>query len=89
MGCDVTSRYDSLAAFADTDDVAAFAVVPMKWAVGMGLINGVDASHLAPMAQSNRAQLAVLLARLYTQVLGVYRIPGGELTGLKLADREV
>ena len=89
MGCDVTSRYDSLAAFVDTDEVAAFAVVPMKWAVGMGLINGMDASHLAPMAQSNRAQLAVLLARLYTQVLGVYRIPGGELTGLKLAPESI
>ncbi len=89
MGCDVSSRYDSLAAFTDADDIAAFAVVPMKWAVGTGLINGVDASHLAPMAQSNRAQLAVLLARLYTEVLGVYTIPAGELTGLKLAPASV
>ena len=89
MGCDVSSRYDSLAAFVDTGDVAGFAVAPMKWAVGTGLINGVDATHLAPMAQSNRAQLAVLLTRLYTQVLGVYRISGSELTGLKIAPESI
>ena len=89
MGCDVSSRYDSLAAFADTGDVAAYAVVPMKWAVGTGLITGMDASHLAPLAQSNRAQLAVLLARLYSQVLGVYHMGSGELSGLKLAPESV
>ena len=89
MDCDVTSRYDSLAAFVDTGDVAAYAVVPMKWAVGTGLMNGMDATHLAPMAQSNRAQLAVLLARLYSQVLGVYRIAGAELSGLKIAPESV
>ena len=89
MGCDVVSRYDSLAAFVDAGDVSAFAVVPMKWAVGTGLMNGMDESHLAPMAQSNRAQLAVLLARLYTQVLGVFQIPAGELSGLKLAPESI
>ena len=89
MGCDVSSRYDSLAAFTDSGDVAAYAVVPMKWAVGTGLINGMDASHLAPMAQSNRAQLAVLLTRLYTQILGVYNLGSGELSGLKLAPESV
>ena len=89
MGCDVSERYDSLAAFVDTGDVAAFAVAPMKWAVGTGLINGVDESHLAPMAQSNRAQLAVLLARLYTRILGVYRIGSAELTGLKITPEDM
>ena len=89
MGCDVSSRYDSLSAFADTGDVAAYAVAPMKWAVGIGLINGVDATHLAPGAQSNRAQLAVLMLRLYTEVLGGYQIPGGELTGLKITPASV
>ena len=89
MGCDVSSRYDSLSAFADTGDVAAYAVAPMKWAVGTGLINGVDATHLAPGAQSNRAQLAVLMLRLYTEVLGGYRIPGGELSGLKITPASV
>ena len=89
MGCDMTSRFDSLAAFVDTDDIAAFAVVPMKWAVGIGLITGMDESHLAPMAQSNRAQLAVILMRLCNEVLDVYRIPAGELSGLKLAPESI
>ena len=85
MGCDVTTRFDSLSAFVDAGNIASYALTPMKWAVGNGLISGMDASHLAPMAQSNRAQLAVLLARLYTNVIGGYRIPGAELAGLKLS----
>ena len=89
MGIDVTTRYDSLAAFVDADTVAAFAVQPMKWAVGAGLISGMDATHLAPAAQSNRAQLAVMLMRLYTEVLGGYHLPAAELAGLKIAPSSV
>ena len=89
MGADVTARYDSLASFVDADTTAIPAVVPMKWAVGVGLINGVDATHLAPLAQSNRVQLAVILMRLYTEVLGTYQLPKGELAGLKIAPADV
>ncbi len=89
MGVDVTAEYDALSAFADAGSLAAYAVVPMKWAVGAGLVSGMDASHLAPAAQSNRAQLAVMLMRLYNELLGVYRIPQGELEGLKIAPGKV
>ena len=89
MGADVTAEYDALSAFADAGALAAYAVVPMKWAVGAGLVSGMDASHLAPAAQSNRAQLAVMLMRLYNEILGVYRIPLGDLEGLKIAPGKV
>ena len=89
MGCDVTSRYDSLASFVDADTTAAYAVAPMKWAVGTGLISGMDETHLGPTALSNRAQLAVLLARLYTEVLGGFQIPAADLAGLKLAPESI
>ena len=83
-GVDTTSRYDSLAAFVDADTLSAYAVQPMKWAVGTGLIMGMDETHLAPKAQSTRAQLAVFLMRLYNEIVGVYNLPVGELAGLKI-----
>ena len=89
MGCDVTSRYDSLSAFVDTDSLSAYAVVPMKWAVASGIITGMDATHLGARALSNRAQLAVILGRLYTNVLGGYHLPVKELAGLNIAPESV
>ena len=85
MGCDVTTRFDSLASFVDADTVPAYAVVPMKWAVGSGLINGMDESHLGPYGLSNRAQFATILLRLYENVTGGFRIGAAELEGLSIA----
>ena len=89
MGADTTSRYDSLAAYADANTLPGWAVQPMKWAVGAGIISGVDQSHLAPLALSNRAQLAVVLKTLYNKALGVYSLPKGELSGLKIAPERI
>ena len=89
MGIDTTARYDSLASYEDADTLAAYAVQPMKWAVGNGIISGVDAAHLAPMLSSSRAQLAVMLMRLYTEILGVFTLPVAELSGLKITPERV
>ena len=89
MGIDTSARYDSLAAYVDAAELPAYAVQPMKWAVGCGLISGVDESHLAPMLTSNRAQLAVMLMRLWNDVLGVYTLPAGELAGLKITPERI
>ena len=35
----------------------------MKWAVGAGLINGVENNALNPQGASNRAQVATVLMR--------------------------
>ena len=89
QGIDVDSRLDSLAAFTDAGTLSAYAVPAMKWAVANGLINGLDQTHLAPMGQSNRAQLAVMLMRLYNQILGVYHLPAAELMGLNIAPESI
>ena len=89
MGADTAFRHDSLVSYADAGALAPYAVQPMKWAVGSGIISGVDKTHLAPMMTANRAQLAVLLMRLWNDVLGVYTLPEGELEGLNITPDHV
>ena len=89
QGIDVNARYDSLASFVDGSTVSTYAASAMKWAVGNGLINGVDQTHLAPKGESNRAQLAVILMRMWNRILGVYSLPVAELEGLNLAPESV
>lgn len=53
-------------AFADADQISAFAVDAMAWAVEKGIVEGIpqgDALLLAPQSASNRAQIAVILSR--------------------------
>lgn len=60
---DVTS---DLKAFTDGAKVSGYAVDAMRWAVGIGLINGMkngNVSTLAPTASSTRAQVAAVFHR--------------------------
>ena len=58
-----TSAYDDLAAFADAGDVSEFAVPAMHWAVGAGLINGRDATHIVPKGTASRSEVAAIVTR--------------------------
>lgn len=51
--------------FIDADEIASYAVEALEWAVSVGLIQGIAADLLNPEGNSNRAQLATVLARLY------------------------
>ena len=51
----------SLAGFTDAASVSAGAVEAMKWAVEMGIINGMGDGTLAPQGEATRAQLAKIL----------------------------
>ena len=62
LGYEVSANGD-LSAFADANSVSSYAVEAMQWAVGTGLINGID-GNLAPTATATRAQLATMLMRL-------------------------
>jgi hypothetical protein len=62
-GEDVSGR-DDLSRFTDRADVPGWASDAMQWAVKEGVITGVTATTLVPRAESNRAQLATVLARL-------------------------
>lgn len=60
---DVTVDGDPLAGFADADTVSAYAVDALRWAAGMGLINGTDSVTLSPRGGATRAQTAAILIR--------------------------
>ena len=60
-GYDVSASA-SLGKFFDADSVADYATDAMRWAVGMGLIDGID-GKLAPQGNATRAQVAAIMTR--------------------------
>ncbi len=67
-GLDVSLQGD-LSAFPDANTVSGYAAGAMRWAVGTGLINGVD-GRLDPGGSASRAQVAVIFHRLCAYLLG-------------------
>lgn len=51
-----------LSAFADSASVSPYAVEAMRWAVGAGIVNGMD-GKLNPQGEATRAQMATMLMR--------------------------
>ncbi len=61
---DVTvSQKDTLAAFTDGNEVSAWALAAVTWAVDKGILNGMTATTLSPKGNTTRAQAAALLQR--------------------------
>lgn len=67
-GYDIRSR-GSLADFADANQVSAYAITPMEWAVGEKLIEGEANKLLAPQGITTRAQTAALFHRFIENVV--------------------
>ena len=67
-GADVSASGD-ISGFVDSANVSDWAVDAVKWAVGTGLVNGVEGNALAPQGTSTRAQAAAVLMRL-SQAMG-------------------
>ena len=64
QGADVSSGVvDRLGQYLDTEKIAPWALVAMRWAVHTGLIRGVSDDSLCPKAGATRAQAATLLMR--------------------------
>ena len=61
-GADVSASGD-IGGFVDSANVSSWAVDAVKWAVGSGLVNGVEGNALAPQGTSTRAQAATVLMR--------------------------
>ena len=61
-GCDLTMSAD-LSVFEDSWQISKYAVAPLSWAVGAGLMNGTDAATVSPRAVTSRAVLATTLMR--------------------------
>lgn len=69
-------------AFSDTSDVSSYALEPIKWACGAGLINGIDGS-LKPANSATRAQAASIFQRFIN-----YTVEGGDITPPSAPDKE-
>ena len=61
-GADVSASGD-IGGFVDSANVSSWAADAVKWAVGSGLVNGVEGNALAPQGTSTRAQAATVLMR--------------------------
>lgn len=61
-GADLSKTAD-LSAFTDRDQVSEYALAPMQWAVGSGLLTGTSATTLSPNGTASRGQIATILAR--------------------------
>ncbi len=72
-GYDSTIKGDC-SKFEDGDKVSSYALDPMNWAIGVGLISGVSETRLDPSGTANRAQAATILMRFCKNL-----IPGGYL----------
>ena len=55
----------SLSSYGDAASVSSWATSAMQWAVGSGIINGID-GNLAPVNHATRAQVATMLMRYST-----------------------
>ncbi len=60
-----TDIQGDLTSFGDRDQVSAYAAEAMEWAVGSGLIQGMD-GELVPHGSATRAQLATIFHRFVT-----------------------
>ncbi len=63
---DVSTSGD-LGKFTDAARVSDYAKVPMQWAVGSGIIEGMTTTTLKPESDSTRAQLAMVTMRFVTK----------------------
>lgn len=52
-----------LSVFVDAGQIRDYALDAMRWAVSVGLLNGMDGSRLAPQGSAARAQVAAMLMR--------------------------
>ena len=71
-GADVSFDENALDGFADKDAVASWAKNAMCWAVGKGLISGIEkdgAMYLSPKDNATRAQVATINMALVLNLL--------------------
>ena len=57
-----TGAQGDLSVFSDSASVSPYAVEAMRWAVGAGIVNGMD-GKLDPQGEATRAQMATMLMR--------------------------
>lgn len=63
IGASTSYNSNAFAGYTDADSVSSYAVIPMKWALTKGIINGTTATTLSPLDLCTRAQCAVIVNR--------------------------
>ena len=64
MGKDIAAA-GNLGAFRDADRVSAYAITPMRWAVGLRILNGKGDALLDPAGTATRAEIAQILLNYF------------------------
>jgi hypothetical protein len=67
-GYDVSAKAD-LSGFADAGKIQDYALTPWSWSVANGLVNGYNATTLAPMDLTNRSQAAAIFQRFAENIM--------------------
>ena len=68
-GVDTAADTTELNKFADTGSIPSYAIEPLAWAVGSGIVSGTSATTISPSGSATRAQVATMLMR-YAQAFG-------------------
>ena len=68
-GMDVVTLQEHLTGYPDGDQVSDYAIPAMNWAVGQGLIAGMENGTLVPQGSATRAQVATILMRFCENIM--------------------
>lgn len=63
LGASTSYNSNAFSGFTDASSVSAYAVIPMKWALTKGIINGTTSTTLSPLDPCTRAQCATIVNR--------------------------
>lgn len=67
----------NLAKYKDAGEISSYAIIPLKWAVGEGVISGTD-KGIEPKKPATRAQVAMMIMQLKKTVIDDNENGGGE-----------
>ena len=68
-GMDAVTLQENLTGYPDGGQVSDYAIPAMNWAVGQGLIAGMENGTLVPQGSATRAQVATILMRFCENVM--------------------
>lgn len=76
------SKSISLARFKDFGQISEYALDAMRWSNASGLISGMNSTTVAPLSNTTRAEIAIILMRFCEKVVGT--MDGGASKGIPL-----
>lgn len=63
QGVETVTLEENLAGFTDADKISGYAIQPMNWAVGQGIMGGYGDGALGPQGNARRSEAAAMLQR--------------------------